>query len=122
MEVQKLTRAEEELMQVLWQLNGGFLKEIMEAFPEPRPSQSTVSTVLRILKEKGFVDHEAFGKSFRYYPLISRDDYAREFMGSVVQRFFGGSYKRMLSFFIDQDDIDISTLDELIQEKEDEHE
>lgn len=117
MDMQKLTRAEEELMQVLWQLEGGFLKEIMDAVPEPKPSQSTVSTILRILQDKGFVGHEAFGKSFRYHALVGREEYAQQFVGSFVERFFNGSYKKMLSFFIDKEEIDLSILDEMLRER-----
>lgn len=120
MDMQKLTRAEEELMQVLWQLEGGFLKEIMDAVPEPKPSQSTVSTILRILQDKGFVGHEAFGKSFRYHALVGREEYAQQFVGSFVERFFNGSYKKMLSFFIDKEEIDLSTLDEMLRERKEE--
>lgn len=117
--MQKLTRAEEELMQVLWKLEKGFLKEIMGALPEPRPAQSTVSTILKILQTKGFVAHQAFGKSYQYYPLIGKNDYAKAYFGSFLERYFGGSAKRMLSFFVEQEDIDLSTLDEVLKARQD---
>lgn len=115
--MQKLTRAEEQIMQVIWDLEAAFLKEIMEALEEPKPSQSTVSTIIRILSEKGFVDHKAFGKSYQYFPLVSKADYARDYMGDFVGNYFGGSFKKMLSFFIQSEEVDLETLDELMKQE-----
>ena len=74
----ELTKAEEEIMQVLWQLDKAFVKEVVEQLPEPKPAYNTVSTIIRILEKKGFVDHEAFGKSHRYFPLIEKEDYSKQ--------------------------------------------
>ncbi len=122
--MQKLTRAEEELMQVIWRLKKGLLKEIMEAIPEPKPAQSTVSTLLRILKKKGFVGHKAYGKTYEYFPLVKKDEYAKAYFGNFLENYFGGSFKRMLSFFAKEEDLDMKTLDEIMGEikQEEQHE
>lgn len=114
--IQKLTRAEEELMQKLWKLERAFLKDIIGSFPEPRPAQSTVSTLLKIMEKKGFVDHKTYGKSFEYFPLVSKQDYAKAYFGTFLNSYFGGSFKKMLSFFVEEDDLDLATLDELVRE------
>ena len=116
--MQKLTKAEEQIMQVVWKLDSAFLKELMEAIPEPKPSQSTVSTLLRILKKKGFIDHKSFGKSFQYFPLVSREDYAQAYFGNYLDNYFGGSFKQMLSFFVAREDLDLETLNELLDESD----
>jgi predicted transcriptional regulator len=120
--MQKLTRAEEEIMQKLWKLERAFLKEIIAAFPEPKPAQSTVSTLLKILENKGFVDHETFGKSFQYYPKVSKGDYSKAFFGTFLQNYFGGSFKKMLHFFVEENDLDLATLDELVRENNEKEE
>lgn len=114
--MQKLTRAEEEIMQVIWKLEKGLLKEIMLALPDPKPAQSTVSTLVKILEKKGFVDHKAYGRTFEYFPLISKDDYAKAYFGNFLENYFGGSFKRMLSFFAQEKDLDLKTLDEVMGE------
>jgi BlaI family penicillinase repressor len=119
--MQKLTRAEEELMQKLWDLEKAFLKDIIEAMPEPRPAQSTVATMLKIMETKGFVSHTAYGKSFEYYPLITRGDYSKAYFGHFLDNYFGGSFKKMLHFFMEEDDLDLQTLDELMREHAAQH-
>ena len=116
--MQKLTRAEEDIMQVIWQLEKGLLKDVMEAIPDPKPSQSTVSTLIRILRKKGFVDHNAYGKTYEYFPLVSKDDYAKAYFGNFLDNYFGGSFKRMLSFFAKEENLDLKTLDELMKDME----
>jgi BlaI family transcriptional regulator, penicillinase repressor len=114
--MQKLTRAEEELMQKLWDLERAFLKDIIEAMPEPRPAQSTVATLLKIMETKGFVDHKAYGKSFEYFPIVSRKEYSKAYFGQYLNSYFGGSFKKMLHFFMEEDDLDLETLDDLMRE------
>ncbi|MEO0895841.1 MAG: BlaI/MecI/CopY family transcriptional regulator [Bacteroidota bacterium] len=114
--MQKLTKAEEQIMQVIWKVEKGFLKEIMEALPEPKPKQSTVSTIIRILKEKGFVDYHAFGKSFQYYPLVSKDAYAKQYFRRFLSQYFDGSMTQMLSFFHKEGDLSLQEMDSLMDE------
>lgn len=109
----KLTKAEEEIMNVLWDIDKGFVKEIIEKLPEPKPAYNTVSTIIRILCTKGFVDYEDFGRSHRYYPLINKDEYKSKYLKNVVNRFFDNSYKNLVSFFSESDDLSLSELEEL---------
>ncbi|RMG54250.1 MAG: BlaI/MecI/CopY family transcriptional regulator [Bacteroidetes bacterium] len=118
--MQKLTKAEEELMQVLWDLDRAFLKELMAAIPEPKPAQSTVLTVLRILESKGFVAHEAYGRAFQYYPVVSKEAYAKAYFRQFLGKYFDGSAKRLLSFFSQEGEIDLQDLDEVLKQARDE--
>ncbi len=115
-EMKELTRAEEEIMQELWILNQGFVKDIIDRLPEPKPAYNTVSTIIRILEQKGFVGHEAHGKSHQYFPLISKADYSKGFMKGFVKRFFSGSYQEMVSFFANEKDMSLQDLEEILNE------
>lgn len=111
-----LTKAEEEIMQVLWQLENAFVKDIIAEMPEPKPHYNTVSTIVKILEEKGFVDHESFGKSNRYFPLVDKDDYSKKSMKQFVKKYFEGSFSNMLSFFAKEKDISVQQLEDLLNE------
>lgn len=113
--MKELTKAEEEVMQQLWKLEKAFVKEIIKEMPEPKPAYNTVSTIIRILQQKGFVDHEAMGKSHRYYPLIEKEEYSRRFMKGFVSRFFSGSYSEMVSFFAKEKDMSITELEQVLE-------
>lgn len=112
---QELTRAELEIMQILWDRGSGFVNDILEALPEPKPAYNTVSTVVRILEKKGFVDHKAYGKSHEYYPIVDRDSYTQGFMSSVLNNFFGGSASRMVSFLSSNKSISMEEADEIMK-------
>ena len=112
---QELTRAELEIMQILWERGSGFVNDILEALPEPKPAYNTVSTVVRILEKKGFVAHRAYGKSHEYYPVIDRDTYTQGFMSSVLNNFFGGSPSRMVSFLSSSKSISMEEADEIMK-------
>lgn len=114
-EYKELTKAEEQIMQILWKAQKAFVKEIIEQMEEPKPAYNTVSTVVRILEKKGFVGFEAFGKSHRYYPLISKEDYSEQVMNQVVGNYFGGSLKRFVSFFVEKKNVELSELDEILK-------
>ena len=116
--MQKLTKAEEQLMQVLWDLEKAFLKDIMEAYPEPKPKQSTVSTVIRILKEKGFIDHNTYGKTHEYFPSVSKEEYAKYYFGSFLSNYFDGSFKQLINFFHKEGQLDMKDLDEILEEED----
>lgn len=113
--MQKLTKAEEQLMQVLWGLEKAFMKDLMEAIPEPKPSQSTVSTVLRVLEKKGFVAHHVYGKIHEYYPLVEKDAYAKVYFSQFLGNYFEGSFHKLLSFFHKEGDIQLSDLDQIMK-------
>ena len=114
----KLTRAEEELMQILWDLEKAFLKDIMNAFPEPKPAQSTVSTVLQILEEKNFVAHNTYGKAHQYYPLLEKEVYAKEYFHTFLGKYFEGSFERMLNFFMEEGSLSMEDLDQVMRKIE----
>lgn len=113
-EQKELTKAEEQVMQILWKCKNAFVKELLEHFEEPKPAYNTVSTIIRILEKKGFVGYEAFGKSHRYYPIISKDEYKEQLMNQIVGNYFGGSLNRFVSFFVEKKDLKVSELDEVL--------
>ena len=111
--IKELTKAEEQIMQILWQLGKGFVKEIVEKMDEPKPAYNTVSTIVRILETKGFIDHQAFGKTHEYFPLISKEEYKKSFLKNFVHNYFGSSYKQLVSFFSKEEHIDLKELEDL---------
>ncbi|MCY1635701.1 MULTISPECIES: BlaI/MecI/CopY family transcriptional regulator [Marinifilum] len=111
--MKELTRAEEQVMQILWELESAFVKEVIELIPEPKPAYNTVSTIVRILEKKGFVGHVAFGKSHRYHPLITKKEYTRKFMKGFVRNYFSNSYRDMVSFFAKEEQVSLSELEEV---------
>jgi predicted transcriptional regulator len=114
--MQRLTNKEEEVMKLLWKLNNAFVKELLEAFPDkPKPHYNTLSTMVRNLEEKGYVGHEAFGNTHRYYPLISREEYRKEFIGETIADYFDHSYKSLVSFFAKEEKISAEELREILE-------
>lgn len=109
--VRELTRAEEEVMQILWELGQGVVHELLERFPEPKPAYNTVSTIIRILEQKGFIDHKAYGRTYVYFPLISRKDYTKSYFRNMVATYFGNSYKSLTSFFTKEESLSIEELE-----------
>lgn len=112
---QELTRAELEVMQILWDKGRCFVHDVLAEMPEPKPAYNTVSTVIRVLEKKGFVDHKAYGKTYEYFALIDRDTYTQGFMSSVLNNFFGGSASRMVSFLSSNKSISLEETDEIIK-------
>ena len=111
--MQKLTKAEEEVMQYLWQLTKGTVSQLIEAMPEPKPPHSTISSIVRILERKGAVDHNTYGRTHEYYPLISREDYSQGSLQQLAQDYFGGSLRKMVSFLVQSEDLSIADLEEI---------
>ncbi len=111
-----LTKAEEEIMQVLWKLEKAFIKDIVDELPDPKPHYNTVSTIIKILEDKGFAGHESFGKSNRYFPEVKKDDYTKKTMTQFLKGYFEGSYANMLSFFAKEKDISIEELESILNE------
>jgi BlaI family penicillinase repressor len=115
MTLKELTKAEEQIMQILWQLKEGIVKDILEKIPEPKPAYNTVSTVVRVLEGKGFIDHKAYGNSHVYFPLISEDDYKKFKFDKLMSNYFDNSYKSLVSFIADEKDLGLKELDELTE-------
>lgn len=111
--MKRLTKAEEEVMQVLWELEGGFLKDILEKWPEPKPHGNTIATLLRILVEKGFAAFETRGRNNYYYPLVSKQEYGQRSVNAVIKSYFEGSPARLLSQFVRGNQLSAKELEEL---------
>lgn len=114
-EFKELTKAEEQIMQELWESEGGFVKDIIDRLPEPKPAYNTVSTIIRILETKGFVGHESFGKSHRYFPIISKEEYKKIITGKLLTNYFDNSATSMLSFFLEEKKLDVDELNQILQ-------
>jgi BlaI family penicillinase repressor len=110
-----LTKAEEEIMHIIWQLERCVVKDIIDQLGDPDMPHSTVSSVVRILEKKGFVNHKAYGKTYEYFPIISKDDYAQQGVKTLVEKFFSGSPKQLVSFLVKSKDIDLKELNELYE-------
>jgi BlaI family transcriptional regulator, penicillinase repressor len=113
--MKRLTRKEQEAMMILWKKGKGFVKELMELYPEPKPHYNTLSTIIRGLEEKGYVNHKAYGKNHEYYPLVTKEKYRKNFMKGVVSDYFGSSYMNVVSFFVAQKKLNADDLKELIE-------
>jgi len=113
--MKELTKAEEQIMIILWEMERGFVKDVLEQFPEPKPAYNTVSTICRILEKKGFLGHKAYGNSHQYYPLIARDSYTKEYLNNFVDSYFGNSIGQLVSFFSKQNKVDIREADRIIE-------
>ncbi len=115
MELKELTKAEEQIMQILWALEKAFVKEVIDELPQPKPAYNTVSTIIRILETKGFVEHEAFGKSHRYFPVVSKEQYKSFATEKLLSGYFGNSVENMFSFFVKKEKIDLKEADEILK-------
>ena len=113
--MERLTRKEEEAMKILWKARKGFVKELVDLHPEPKPHYNTFSTLIRGLEEKGYIGHKAFGKNHQYFPLIKKEEYRKSYMKKVVSDYFGSSYKNVVSFFVDENKIDADDLRDIIK-------
>ncbi len=111
--MRELTKAEEQVMQVIWSIGQGFANEIIAAYPEPKPAYNTVLSIIKILENKGFVKHETFCRAHRYSPAISREDYSHRYLGSVVERYFNNSYLDLVSAFAKKENFSIEELEEM---------
>lgn len=114
--MQELTKAEEQIMLIIWQKQKCFVKEIVVELPDPKPAYNTVSTIVRILEKKKFVSYQAFGKTHQYFPIISEEDYKSLKTNNLMTNFFGGSMESMLSFFMKEKKMNIQQIDELLKE------
>jgi len=110
----ELTKAEREVMQIYWELGAGFVNDIIDRMPEPKPAYNTVSTVSRILVSKGFLGYKAYGKSHQYYPAVSKEEYTEGMMHSVMQHYFDNSFKQLVSFFSQKEKVSIQEMEEIL--------
>ncbi len=114
-DIRELTKAEDQIMRIVWQLRKAAIKEIADQMPEPKPAYNTVATVLKVLKSKGFVDHQADGNTYIYYALIDEAEYTRFAFRKVFSNYFSGSYQRLVSFLVEEKDMDDRTREELLK-------
>ena len=114
--MKELTKAEEQVMQLLWNREKAFVKDLIGDMPEPKPAYNTVSTIVRILEKKGFIGHHAYGKTHEYFPLVGKEDYTRSYMKNFMRNYFSGSFREMVSFFAREDNMSLADLDELMED------
>ncbi|MFT4780442.1 MAG: BlaI family penicillinase repressor [Psychroserpens sp.] len=114
--MKQLTKAEEEIMQVLWHLEKANVKDVISELPEPKPAYNTVSTIIRILENKGFVDYEKQGKGHIYFPLLKKQEYSNQSINNLVDNYFQGSFKSMVSFFVKKNDVDLKDMEAILKD------
>ncbi len=112
----QLTKAEEQIMQVLWGLEVASVKEVIDQLPNPKPAYNTVSTIIRILETKEFVGHQPKGRGYVYHPLVKKSSYSNQSLQKIMDGYFGGSFKSMVSFFVQKNDMDVSELEHVLRE------
>jgi len=112
----QLTKAEEQVMQYLWNIEEGWVQHVRDCFNEPKPSRTTISTILRILETKGFVGHKANGRIFTYYPLIRKEDYSKHQLFGMLKNYFNNSFASMASFFAKESDMSLQEMEALLEE------
>ena len=116
--LKELTKAEDQIMQILWKLEKAFVKDIVELMPSPKPAYNTVSTITRILEKKGFVGYKAYGKTHEYFPLVSKDKYTKFYLNNLVGGYFNGSIQSLVSFFASENKMNASDIDQLLKKLE----
>ena len=116
--MKELTKAEDQIMQILWTLEKAFVKDIVEQIPEPKPAYNTVSTIVRILEKKGFIGYKAYGKTHEYFPLIPKEKYTRFYLNNMVKGYFNGSVQNLVSFFAKENKMDVQDIDMLMKQLE----
>ena len=117
--MKELTKAEEQVMQILWQIEKGFVKDVLAKIPEPKPAYNTVSTIIRILEKKGFVGYKAYGKAHEYFPIVDKTAYSNFYLKNFIGGYFNGSFQKLVSFFAKENDMDIQQFESLIKHVED---
>ena len=113
--MEKLTNKEEEIMHILWKLEKAFVKDVLAEIEEENLHYNTVSTIIRNMEEKGYVGHNAFGKTHQYFPLVPIEVYRKQFMNTASRKFFNNSYKNMVSFFAREEKISAAELREILE-------
>lgn len=113
--MEKLTPKEEQILDILWEIKKGFVKDLLPHMPDPKPHYNTLSTIIRNLEEKGYVGYTAYGTTYEYYPLISREQYQEGFISKILSSYFDNSYKNLVSFFAQKEKISAEELKEIIE-------
>jgi BlaI family transcriptional regulator, penicillinase repressor len=111
--MKEITKAQEEILKALWEINDGAVSDVLDVLPEPKPAYNTVSTVIKVLEKKGYINHKTYGKTNVYYPLISRSDYAQFVLKNTFKGLFNGSLNQLMSNFVKDKDISLKDLEEL---------
>ena len=114
--MKELTKAEDQIMQILWRLEKGFVKDIIDHFPQPKPAYNTVSTIVRILEKKGFIGYKAYGKTHEYFALIPKEKYTRFYLNNMMKGYFDGSVQNLVSFFAKENKMDVPDIDLLMKQ------
>jgi len=112
--MKKLTKKEEEVMKILWKLEKAFVKDIIAEYPDPKPHYNTISSLVRLLQEKGLIGFTAYGNTYEYFPLASKEDYRGSFIAQVVKDYFDNSYQNAVAFFVQEKGLKPEELQELI--------
>lgn len=118
--LKKLTTAEEEVMQIMWDLGSGFVKDVIDRMPDPKPPYNTVSTVIRVLEKKGFVSHKQYGNTYEYFPLVDRNEYAKVHFRGFLSNYFNNSFPKMAAFFARENNLSLKDLEEIMRLTEEE--
>ena len=111
--MKEITKAQEEILKVLWEIKEGAVSNVLDVLPDPKPAYNTVATVIKVLEKKGYLNHKTFGKTNVYYPIVSKKEYAQTVLKDTVKGFFNGSLNQMMSFFVKNKDLSVSELEEL---------
>ena len=114
--IKSLTKAEEDIMQFIWQLGRCTVSNIIDTMKEPRPPHSSVSTIVRILEKKGFVDHKSYGRTYEYFPIITKEEYSRKSLASLITNYFNGSPAELVSFLVNKEETSVQELQDLIKQ------
>ena len=118
--IRDLTKAEEQVMQILWDVGESIVRDLVEQFPDPKPAYNTVSTVLRVLEKKEFVNHKAYGTTYLYFPLVSKKEYSKFQFTILIKNYFNGSFPKMAAFFAKENNLSIQELEEMMDMAKDE--
>ena len=118
--MKRLTKAEEQVMQILWDLDRGLVRDVIDKLPAPKPAYNTVSTVIRVLERKGFVDHKAYGTTYEYFPIIKKEEYTRVHFSDLMKNYFNNSFPEMAVFFARENNLSLDELQDMIKITENE--
>lgn len=113
--LQTLTKAEEEVMQIIWKLERCLVRDVIDQLGDPEIPHSTISSVVRILEKKEFVGHKAYGKTYEYFPTVTKEEYAQQGVKSLMEKYFGGSPRKLVSFLVQSEDMDLKELNEMMK-------